>query len=144
MINGNYFILFVALPILVVCIHPILNIQGVEINTKKQVVRAYKLKIFGKTGDWHDLKLFQSISVDNETYNIHYALPDDIPIISERYSHFVVSLVHNSNEGKIILAEISDYHEAQDFARKLASALDIAYIDVYAKRLLAAKLKKRR
>ena len=146
MIQGNYYVMVAALPILVFCTYSILNVQGVQFHTAKKLVRAYKLRIVGKTGVWKDLDSFTSILLDTETYSIHWLIPDQGmgENISEQHNHFRVILVDSKHLNNILLAEITDYQEARSFARNLASQIGKNFVDNFESRLQEAKFKKRR
>ncbi len=97
--------ILILIPIIVLLIFTILDIQGVQIDKKKGHVRLYKLHILGRYGKWMNFIQFNTIYLDYETYKLkhkyYYINPGRSS--TQIQGHFVVTLINNDEKKNICL-----------------------------------------
>lgn len=150
-VNDALILLLITLPLIAFLINFILDIQGIEIDKSKGLVREYRLEFFIKYGEWQDLKKFNQITLDNQHYIIqqvtiysHMARTNGgKSITNEHHSRFIISLVNVDPQKSIILLEKNDYWEAVELSLQISKNLNLPYDDIYDTRLVNSKNRRR-
>jgi hypothetical protein len=147
---ATIFLLF-TIPLLVFLINFILDIQGVEIDKTKGLVREYKLEFFLKIGEWQDLKKFNKITLDKEHYIIQQVTiysqmartNGGKGITDEKHSRFLISLIYAEPQKSIILLEKNNYWEAVELSLQISKNLNLPYDDLFDTKLMNSRNRRR-
>lgn len=150
-VNQFWIFLLFSLPMLVFLVNFILDIQGVEIDKAKGLVREYKIQFFIKKGEWQDLKKFNKITLDKEYYVIQQVTiyssmartNGGKAVTNENHNRLLISLVNQNPQLNIILLEKNNYWEAVDLCLKLSKNLNLPFDDLYDTRMMNAKNRRR-
>ena len=143
--EGYAIFLLISLPLMAFLINFTLDIQGVEIDKIKGLVRLYKLDLVVKYGKWEALNEYYEVSLDLKSYNINQRSFNSASngTISESHSHFLISLVHPEKEKTIILKEKDNYWDAVAVSLQLSKDIELPFHDLYDLRLLKSKNRRR-
>lgn len=132
--EGEYLIAAISITVAILSLFFVLDVHGVEIDLRKKGVRHYRLRPWGRDGEWQSLSEFRAIEIDHEKYMVNvrsaYQLGDiGGRIIRERHWRFTVFLVGIKANSHILLMETQDLNKALKFANQSASRLRMPMID---------------
>lgn len=138
LIFGPIIPVLIMAPIIVLLVFFTLDIQGVDIDKNKNLIRTYKMNVWGKTGTWNELQDFTRLTLERRSYSIKVSTfytnlstiqPNSIG--TESHGHFLTLLVHKNGEESIILAENLQYKDAKNESKKISLKIGYELDDVY-------------
>ena len=142
--QGNTDPLLYGSPFLAVLFLAIIDLRGVQIDTKRNKIREYKVKLWGKSGNWMDFGDYDKIVMDLDSYTVKIAnlYPqsrggrDARAHTNEKHSRFIVYFQDDESKNENLLVfESRKYKPAISFARKLSKKLNLPFHDSYEVRL---------
>lgn len=138
------------IPIILLLIFSVLDIQGVDIDKDKSLIRTYKLYVWGKVGTWNELQDFNRLTLERRTYSIKVStFYTDLSTIqpnphgTENHGHFLTLLVHKNGKESIILAENLQYKEAKKESVKISAMIKYELEDVYIQTVVDSRQRRR-
>lgn len=143
--HSEYASMLLTLVFLALTLFIMTDIRGVEIDIKKNKIREYRLRIWGKTGAWMDYQQFSKITLSLGSYDIHTSdlSPEGNGSYSEKHHHFVVELVNTHGDKKLTLGEKSDYKEARQLMKEASIELNLETQNKFQERLRISKQRRR-
>lgn len=138
-------------PIIVLLVFFILDIQDVDINKDKNLIRTYKVYLWGKVGTWNELQDFNKLTLERRTYsfkvsqfytNLTTIRPTKHGV--ENHGHFLTLLVHKNGEESIILAENLQYKDAKKESAKISLKIGYELKDVYIQTVASSRQRRGR
>ncbi|MFZ6052052.1 hypothetical protein [Halocola ammonii] len=141
----NFFVLPVLSPFLAVFILFIIDIQGIQIDRKQNKIRNYKLRLWGKTGEWIDFDTLDRIVLDLESYQIKVVSFYQRGRNTENHRRFMVSLEsEKDSSANFLVYESPNYNDSKSFALKFSEKLDLPLDDRFSQRLRESRRRRKR
>lgn len=139
-VNIDFYPLIFLSPFFTIVLLYILDFRGVQIDQDRKMIRAYKLYLWGKRGDWKHLELFSKISLNYEDYKIETSSPysgytNGQSSIIENHHHFVISLMSEDGNDRIVISQENEYVDAVVVMKKLVNRLDLPFEDHFREKL---------
>lgn len=114
----------------------VLDIQGVEIDTKGNRIKEYKLQVWGRIGKWQNHQAFEQLSLNFDSYFIRnytfytkLTTPGGKGISYDKDGRYLVVLDLPNTEKNIVLKESDNYNNALKEIRIIAKKLTLPYHD---------------
>ncbi|MDG1332431.1 MAG: hypothetical protein P8P74_08880 [Crocinitomicaceae bacterium] len=151
LIFGGIIPALIMAPIIVLLVFLVLDIQGVDINKEKNLIRTYKVHPWGKVGTWNELQDFNRLTLERRTYsmkvstfytNLSTIQPNSHGI--ENHGHFLTLLVNKNGRESIILAENLQYKEAKKESVEISKKIGYPLEDTYNQSVADSRQRRRR
>ncbi len=145
-----YIAAFLLSVFIILLVYNILDIQGVEIDKENSKVRNYKVRFWGKSGEWKDLNSFHSIYLDYSTYHVKTrSVFTELTTVKANYhstelhGHFLIFLIHKNENKSLVLGEKSNYNETKKLAEKYSELTEIPLRDIIKEKVQKSKANKK-
>lgn len=145
----QYIAAFALILIPIPLIINILDIQGVQIDKGNRLIRNYKLRIWGKSGEWSVLSNFHSVYLDYKTYHIKSSsIFTELTTVkanyhaTELYGHFLILLIHKNENKSLILGEKVKYNDAKQLAEEYSKKIGLPFRNIIKERVQESRKKR--
>ncbi len=135
-VNTFYIGILIILPVVILLSNYTLDIRGIQIDLTDQLVRKYKQNIWGKKGEWMDLKKFDKLVLIHEFYKVKSTDFIEEESYTTTHGHFVVRLIGTKSKESLIVTEEIKYSPAKKILAKTSKETGIEVEDTYHAKLL--------
>ena len=119
-------VLSICLPIAITLFYLMVDIRGIQVDTRLHKIREYKLFFGFHLGKWANIKDFGSIYITPKNVTVRQGL---IGNSSETFHYYHIKLVDEVNHKEIYLAEYKNYYKALKIAADISHATGLVLND---------------
>jgi hypothetical protein len=127
LVQAEFTFFIFSLTIAILLLYLILDLRGIEVDTKAHKIRDYKYFIGFKFGKWYNINEFKSIYLKQK--NVTVKNSENFEYSANTYHYYHIKLVDEINNKEIFLAEYRNYYKAQKISQNIADATGLDFKD---------------
>ncbi|MBN2610613.1 MAG: hypothetical protein JXB00_03575 [Bacteroidales bacterium] len=127
LITAHLIFTIVLLLISIILLNIVLDIQGIELDTKNKLIRNYRQILWIKFGKWSNLDDYRNVWLSQK--NVVIPTSEYSDHIADTYHYYHVKLVDETHDREILLYEYRNYYKARTAALNIAGNMKLELKD---------------